>query len=125
MAATGPASRAVASLMLEALSVMPIAFSCLACAFRPECAPRASRAHPPVGQKSGNTSHWPPRTPIGPRKARYWPGSGAISLNPTKIIGILFDVWGIWSYYPAHGVAKYAGTGEEANVHGASPGRSL
>jgi hypothetical protein len=37
----------------------------------------------------------------------------------------LFDARMIWTYYPAHGVAKYAGTGEEANVHGASRGRSM
>src|ERR671916_1529442 len=59
MAATEPASRAVASLMPEgdplpeAPPVIPISFPYLASAFRPECAPQASPSHPPCGQKFG------------------------------------------------------------------------
>jgi hypothetical protein len=59
MAATCSASRSVASLMMagdpfpEASLVMPIAFLRLACAVRPEFAPRGSPAHPPGGQNFG------------------------------------------------------------------------
>src|SRR5215211_2713495 len=59
MAAICSASRPVASLIVavdplpEASLVMPIAFLRLACAVRPEYAPRGSPAHPPGGQNFG------------------------------------------------------------------------
>src|SRR5918997_976311 len=59
MAATGPASPAVASLMAQVVPpsepspVMPMPFPRLARAIRPECAPRGGPAHSPLGQRFG------------------------------------------------------------------------
>src|SRR5215208_3238298 len=70
MAATCSASRSVASLILEgypspeASLVMPIAFPRLACAVRPECAPRGSPAHPPSGRNIGNSIDRPSENPL-------------------------------------------------------------